>query len=125
LRAHARGLYRAEAAVELLIGHRRWLDRDDFVDEFIEIGPGSICRAAMAFLDWVAVAAALDAGRLGCSDSEGQVLRIAASLAEGIPVDLGAALSGLDEANIVGVAQAVVHANGHRQAVVTLAGVVR
>ena len=79
----------------------------------------------MAFLDWTAVMAALDAGRLPCSGGEERVLRIAASLAEGIPVDLGEALSGLDEANIVLVAEAVVHANGHRQAVVTLAGVRR
>jgi hypothetical protein len=109
----------------LLIGHRRWLHRDDFVDEFIETGRGSVGRAAMAFCDWTAVAAGLDAGRLPCSGSEERVLRIAASLVEGIPVDLGAALSGLDEATIVLVAQAVVHANGHRQAVVTLAGVAR
>jgi hypothetical protein len=109
----------------LLIGHRRWLYREDFVDEFIETSRGSVGRAVMAFCDWTAVTAALDAGRLGCSGSEERVLRIAASLIEGIPVDLGEALSGLDEATIVLVAQAVVHANGHRQAVVTLAGAVR
>jgi hypothetical protein len=109
----------------LLIGHRRWLRRDGFVDEFIEIGRGSVGRAAMAFCDWTAVAAALDVRRLPCSCSEERVLRIAASLVEGIPVDLGAALSGLDEATIVLVAGAVVHANGHRQAVVSLAGAQR
>ena len=32
LRAHADGLYCAQAAAELLIGHRVWLGRAEFVD---------------------------------------------------------------------------------------------
>jgi hypothetical protein len=117
------GLYCAEAAVELVIGHRRWLGREDFVAEFIEAGQGSVCGTWMAFVDWQAVVAALDAGRLPCSGAEGQVLRIAASLAEGIPVDLGAAVTGLDEANIGLVAAAVLAAGGHRGAGIAVGGV--
>jgi hypothetical protein len=42
------------------------------------------------------------------------VLRVAASIAEGVPVDLGGALAGLDGRNAVLVAGAVLHANGRR-----------
>jgi hypothetical protein len=56
--------------------------------------------------------AALESGRLPCSDSAAQILRIAASIADGIPVDLRDAVSGLDVTNIVLVAQAVLHAGG-------------
>lgn len=118
--AGERGLYRAEAAVRLLVGHQRWLRRGDFVGEFVETGESIADGTAMAFVDWPAAVAALEAGRLPCSPSEGQVLRIAASMADGVPVDLRDGLSGLDAANIVVVAQAVLHAAGHREANVTV-----
>ncbi len=38
LRVWARGLFSAEAAVELLIGHRLWLYRDDFREIGVEFG---------------------------------------------------------------------------------------
>jgi len=76
----------------------------------------------MAWIDWPAAVAALEAGRLSCSSSEGQVLRIAASLAEGVPVDVREAVSGLDTTNIVLVAQAIMHAAGLRGCAVTLSG---
>ncbi len=84
------------AAVELLIGHRFWLGRRDFVEQFVgmDLGPDG---TPLALVDWDAAVGALTAGPLVCSDSQGQILRLAASLAEGIPVDLGAAVSGLDE----------------------------
>ena len=37
LHSHARGLPAAEAAVELLVGHRLWLRRTDFVDDCIDL----------------------------------------------------------------------------------------
>lgn len=123
LRANARGLYCAEAAVRLLIGHVGWLLRGDFVGEFIETGEGITDGTAMAFVDWSAVVAALGAGRLPCSDSEAQILRIAASIADGVALDLRDAVSGLDEANIVLVAQAILHAAGHPGSGVALVGV--
>jgi hypothetical protein len=43
-------------------------------------------------IDWPAAVAALDTGGLPCSSGERQILRLAASLAEGIPVDLRDAL---------------------------------
>ena len=80
----------------------------------MEFGPGIADDAAMAALDWEAAIAALEAGRLPCSGGEGRILRLAASIAGGVAVDLGSALSGLDERNIAGVAHAVLHAAGHR-----------
>jgi hypothetical protein len=43
----------------------------------------------------------------------GQMLRLAASIADGLRVDLGSALSGLDEHNAAVVAGVVLRAAGH------------
>jgi hypothetical protein len=107
-------LYRAQAAVELLIGHRRWLCRDDFVGRFVDLLADPAGHGALAVVAWRAAVRALAASRLACSDSEGYVLQIAASLAEGIPVDLGECLSTLDDANVGLVVDAVFHAAGRR-----------
>jgi hypothetical protein len=111
LRAHAAGLYCAQAAAELLIGHQQWLLRDDFVARFVRIAPDSR-DVPLAVVGWRAAVRALAAGRLACSDSEGHVLRLAASLAEGVPVDLGECLSVLDHTNADLVAEAVLRAAG-------------
>ncbi len=76
----------------------------------------------MAAVGWEAAVAALEAGRLPCSGGEGRVLRLAASIAGGVAVDLGAALPGLDERNIALVARAVLHAAGHRDLRVAVEG---
>ena len=64
--------------------------------------------------DWLAAMAALDQGNLPCSTGEGQLLRIAASLAEGSPVDLRDTLARLHASNTHLVALAVFRAAGHR-----------
>ena len=115
MRAHARGLYHAEAAVELLIGHQRWLGRDEFVRRFAWVDRAMLGDRFLAGVDWPAAVEALAAGRLPCSGSEGCVLRIAASIAAGVPVDLSG-LSMLDKVNIDLVVEAVLHANGQRGA---------
>jgi hypothetical protein len=122
LRAWAKGLFTAEAAVELLIGNRSWLFREDFLEIAVESGQGIADGAVMASVDWEAAVAALEAGRLPCSGGEGRILRLAASIAVGVAVDLGAALAGLDERNIAEVARAVLHAAGHRDVRVTAGG---
>jgi hypothetical protein len=114
LRAWAKGLFSAEAAVELLIGHGSWLCREDFLEVAVEFGRGIVDGSVMAAVAWEAAVAGLEAGRLPCSSSEAQMLRLAASIADGLRVDLGSALSGLDEHNIAVVAGAVLHAAGHR-----------
>jgi hypothetical protein len=113
LRAHARGLFCIEAAVELLIGHRSWLRRDDFTATFIQTSPELTNGAVMAHVDWLAAITALDAGQLPCSGGEGRLLRIAASVADGIPVDLRNALTGLDATNTALATRAITHAAGH------------
>ena len=80
----------------------------------MESGRGITSGAVMAVVDWEAAVAALEAGRLPCSGGEGRMLRLAASMAGGVAVDLRSALPGLDERNITLVAGAVLHAAGHR-----------
>ena len=124
LRAHAAGLLCVVAAVELLIGHAVWLRRAEFVDRFVRVqaDPGLAGRSVLAWVDWRAAVAAVDAGRLPCSGSERQLLRIAASLAQGVPIDLGEALSSFDRVNLGLVAAAVLAAGGHPEAAAELAG---
>ncbi len=87
----------------------------------MEFGRGIVDGAVLAAVDWEAAVAGLDTGRLPCSSGEGQMLRLAASLAEGVRLDLGSALSGLDERNATLVAAAVLHAAGHRESGARLA----
>jgi hypothetical protein len=112
LRACAAGLYPVEAGVDLLIAHAWLLDRSDFRDRFIHHG---ISITDMAEIDWAAAIHALHIGELPCSGGEGRTLRLAASLASGIPVDLRDALTGLDHRNINRLVTAVLHASGQRQ----------
>jgi hypothetical protein len=120
LRAGAAGLYCAEAGVELLIGQGAWLRRGDFTGSFIAVTPGLAGRAAMAAVGWDDAVAALDGGALPCGGGERRILHLAASIAAGIPADLGEALTGLDRAGITAAARAVLHAGGHRGATVAL-----
>jgi hypothetical protein len=110
MRAWAKGLLCLEAAVELLIGHGMWLYRQDFLDMAVEMATEPGC--AMAFVDFAAAVDALDAGVLAGSGGEKGMLRIAAGLAGGCPVDLSDALTGLDAANAALVADAVLRAAG-------------
>ncbi|HEY6794594.1 MAG TPA: hypothetical protein VI248_07915 [Kineosporiaceae bacterium] len=110
LRACAQGVPCLVAAVELLIGHRFWLRREDFLERFVEVYVEEMTGRGLAFVDWTA---AVGAGRLACSDGERQVLAIAASLAEGVPVDLRDALGGLDAPTVALVVAAVETSTGH------------
>lgn len=116
LRAHAQGLRCPEAAAELLIT-QTWLHRDDFTSRFITVHPGigiGIGQPA-AVIDWPAVIAALDSS-LPCSGGEQRMLKITASLADGIPVDLRDTLTGLDQRNLDLLVTAIRHACGQRRA---------
>ena len=103
-----------EAAVELLIGHRWWLVRDDFLVH-VESCRG-LSGESMAVVDWRAAWAALEDGHLPCSGGERQILRVATSIAEGVPIDLRDAVTSLDAVNSVRVACAVLAAGGHHVA---------
>jgi ADP-ribose pyrophosphatase YjhB (NUDIX family) len=111
LLAGASGLYADEAGTQLLVDHATWLGRSDFRERFVHRGGGACSE--MAFVDWPGAIGALEAGELPCSGGEERMLRLAASLACGIAVDLRGALVGLDVANIALVSQALVHASGH------------
>ena len=115
LRACAHGLSPAEAGVELLINHGSFLRRSDFRDHFVHLGT-SITDGitTMAEIDWPTTITALDTGDLPCSGGEHRILRLAASLADGIPVDLRDTLTGLDDRNIELVITAILHASGKR-----------
>jgi hypothetical protein len=115
LRAHARGRYPTEAGVELIIGQGVFLPRGDFRHRFVHIATSiTDGTTPMATIDWPAAVAALTTPDLPCSGGEQRILRIAASLADGIPVDLRDCLTGLDHHNIHRVIAAVLHAAGQR-----------
>jgi hypothetical protein len=65
----------------------------------------------VAVIDFAAAADAVH-GVLPCSDGERQVLLVAASIAEGIPVDLREAALCMDAANAARAARAMCHAAG-------------
>jgi hypothetical protein len=113
VRAWARGWLPTEAAAELLIGHRAWLLREDFLRVAVEWRWEVFRGREVAAVGFAAAADAVR-GMLPCSASERQVLLVAASIAEGIPVDLREAALDLDAANAARVARAVCHAAGCR-----------
>jgi hypothetical protein len=110
LRNHAEGSYCLEAAAELLIT-QTWLHRTDFAHRFLTLSRALTDGRLMGFIDWPAAITALDAGRLPCSGGERRMLRLIASLADGIPVDLREAL-GIDRNNLGHLITAIRHASG-------------
>ena len=115
VRAGAAGLYSLEAACDLVIS-AGWLRRDDFAC-FVSTATSITGSATeLAHIDWQNVISSRNAGFLPCGSGENRILRLAASIAAGIPVDLNDALCGLDQASIALVVRAVRHANGQRPA---------
>jgi len=113
LRAWGRGIYPDEAGVELLIGHDVFLHRADFTSRFISTTTSSSDGTGLAAVDWPAAITALH-NSLPCSGGEQRILRLAASLAGGIPVNLRDALTSLDDHSIQRVIKAILHASGRR-----------
>ncbi|MGH3252506.1 MAG: hypothetical protein ACRDOI_40700 [Trebonia sp.] len=107
---HADGSRCLAAAAELLIA-QDWLGREDFADRFVTVCPGLGSGKPMAFVDWAAAVRALDTS-LPSSGGEKRMLRITASLADGIPVDLRDTLTGLDDSNIQLLIIAIFRASG-------------
>jgi len=115
VRAAAAGLYALEAACELIIG-TGWLHRGDFAC-FVSAGTSLTDGVTeLACIDWQSAITSRETGLLPCSSGENRILRLAASIADGIPVDLNDALTGLDQTRIALVVRAVRHANGQRPA---------
>ncbi len=105
---YAMGVNAEYAAVELIANHRVWLLRRDFVP-FIR--RGHYHGEPTATIRWRSAHTALQRGQLPCSSSEADVLRIATSLAAGIPISLRHVLGNLDHRNIAHVVRAIGIAN--------------
>lgn len=99
LRASANGWYATEAATELLIAHDVWLRRSDFLEACVWVGiTGTEPDQRIATIEWDRIPTFV--AQAGCSDSERNILRLAAELAgvdTGVP--LGELLTGLGEVN--------------------------
>jgi ADP-ribose pyrophosphatase YjhB (NUDIX family) len=113
LRAGSKGMYCDQAATELLIRHGSWLRRDDFTARYILTGT-SQAGDITAAIDWEEAITALHAGDLPCSSSEAAILGLAASFATATPVVLRHAITGLDQANLYLVTNAIRDAGGHK-----------
>jgi hypothetical protein len=115
LRAGAEGLHALEAGTGLLIAHGAWPGREDF-GPFIRTGDSLTSPGTeLAAVDWEAVISALDAGEFPRSSGEKRMLRLAASIAGDIPVQLGSAVTGIDDRNVGLLVKAILHASGRRQ----------
>ena len=112
LRNCAAGLYPLEAGTELLISNGTFLHRDDFTGRFIDHGTSD--GTPMTAIAWDAAITALSTGGLPCSGGERRILRLSASLAADIPVDLSDAVTGLDDRNTALLLTAIRHATGKR-----------
>ena len=114
LAAGAAGLLAETAAVNLLAEHRTWLATPAFTSRYIDITgdvPGAPDGTA-AGVRWRAAITGLS--RQPATGSEKAVLRIAASIAAGIPVSLHDCLGSLDYATLAAVLRAIAHANSGR-----------
>jgi hypothetical protein len=110
LHEHAVGITAATAAIDLVAAHRVWLTRPDFAS-FIQHGRCQSTGAPMATIRWRAAITALAQGRLPCSSSEADILRIGASLGAGVPARLRDVLGCLDHRTIAHVIRAIGIAN--------------
>ena len=111
LRAHATGGVGPDRGDRPADRHRYWLARAAFT-RFVHPVTTAEGHHIGAWIDWAAAIAALQRGELPCSASEADMLRIAASLAHGLPVALREVLGGLDAINITAVTTAITAANG-------------
>jgi hypothetical protein len=111
LHRQADGICTMQAAASLLTA-QAWLHRDDFTTAFATLSPDLPGEPSAAAIDWPAAIAALDQGQLPCSGGERRMLRLTASLAGGVPVDLREALSSLDQRNLDLLVTAIRHACG-------------
>jgi len=113
LRAAALGLDPDTAGTELIISNGAWLRRHDFTTRFITRPASGFDGYQLAEIDWAAAVAAINTGQLPCSGGEQRLLRLADSIAGGIPVSLHDTLPGLDSSNIDLVTAAIRRAAGY------------
>lgn len=107
---HVMGINAETAAVDLIAHHGVWLHRPDFAP-FLQHGRCHATDEPITAIRWRAAHTALQRGQLPCSGSEANVLRIASSIAAGIPIRLRNVLGNLDHRNIAHVMRAIGLAN--------------
>jgi hypothetical protein len=115
------GDYAAEAAVLLLVNSGHWLPQLQAAGLVaIALDDDALGGGPWAAVQWGDLDGALRAGRIAGSGAQLRLLRAAAGIAEGHPVDLGDLAGGLDRRSLVLVLAALAHAAGsheHRSAV--------
>lgn len=127
LRAWARGDHGVEAAVDLLAAHGHWLRRRDFCDACVIATADHLVAGfdlPLAWLDFETAAVIADQASLPASDSERQILSLAAGLA-GYPSKrpLHDLITGLDTSNLARVLDAIAHTAGWHEHRITPAEV--
>lgn len=117
------GDYTSEAAVLLLANAGHWLAQlaaADLIavetdDDDTEPPTGQVPGIAWAAITWTDLEPALIAGRIEGSSGQLRLLRAAASIADGRPVDLGDTASGLDRRHLRLLLAAISHAGGSHE----------
>jgi CO dehydrogenase/acetyl-CoA synthase delta subunit len=121
------GDYADEAAVLLLLNHGHWLSQLRSAD-LITLAPDIDDEGLWAQIAWTDLEPALSAGRIVGSDDDVQLLRAAASIADGQRIDLGDVAAGLDRHRLKLLLAAIAHAAGshdHRRLTYDDDGIVR
>jgi hypothetical protein len=108
------GDYADEAAVLLLINFGYWLPQLQSAD-LITVVPGVDEGGPWAQVAWPDLEAALSDEIVGGSAGDLRVLRTAAGIADGQPVDLGDLAGGLDRRGLMLVLAAIAHAAGSHE----------
>jgi hypothetical protein len=110
------GDYALEAAVLLLANSGHWLPRLQAADLItIALDEESIDGGPWAAVQWGELDAALRAGLVTGSGGQLRLLRAAASLADGQPVDLADLTAGVDRPELTLLLAAVAHAAGSHE----------
>jgi hypothetical protein len=108
------GDYADEAAVLLVINAGHWLPQLQFTD-LITVVPDIDSDGLWAQIAWPDLESALATGRIAGHSSDVGLLRAAASIAEGHPVDLGDVAAGLDRKALTLLLAAIAHAAGSHE----------
>jgi len=105
------GDYADEAAILLLINFGHWLPQLQSAD-LITLTPEVDGDGRWAQIAWPGLEPALSTGLIVGSSGEVRVLRAAASIADGRPIDLGDLAAGLDRRALTLLLAAIAHAAG-------------
>ena len=110
------GDYSAEAAVLLLVNSGHWLPLLQTAGLIaIALDGDAFGGGPWAAVQWADLDGALRAGAVAGSGPQLRLLRAAASIAEGQPVDLGDLAAGLDRRSLTLVLAALAHAAGSHE----------